>query len=223
MLFVLISVNTLNAQQDLNDFRTWSALELKYEQSEKLTFSLEGQLRMKNDVATIDQYFGEFGVQYKFPNNFRLGGGIRYIRDNDTRGNVQGYENHLRFNLDVSYKHSLDRLGLKYRIRYQNRNELGISNSEGDVPRQRVRFKTTLDYNVRNWKLDPEISGELFNKFQKNGNSNGFDKYRISLGTSYKVKKIGRFTLLYRLEKEFNVVNPETLNILSFKYSYTIK
>ncbi len=149
--------------------------------------------------------------------------GFRYIRNNDTNGNIQGYENFFRYNIDLSYRHKLDRLGLKYRVRYQNRNEIGLSSSEGDIARQRFRFKTTFDYNIRNWKLDPELSGELFNGFRKNGTENGFDKYRISLGTSYKVKKIGRFSLFYRLEKEFNVTNPETLNILSFKYTYTIK
>ncbi len=213
----------MTAQEDLTDFRTWSALELQYERSEKLTFSLEGQLRLKDDAATVDQYFGELGASYKLPSNFRIGVGVRYIRDNDTNGRIQGYENHLRYHLDLSFRHKLDRFGLKYRIRYQHRNELGISSAEGDVARQRVRFKTTLGYNFKNWKLDPELSCELFNRFQQNGDSNGFDKYRISLGTSYKVKKIGRFSLLYRLEKEFNTTDPETVNILSFKYSYTIK
>ncbi len=223
VLFFLIGINDIIGQENLSDFKTWSAIELKYEQSENLTFSFQGQLRMKDDVSTVDQYFGELGVQYKLPSNFRLGVGFRYIRNNDTNGNIQGYENFFRYNIDLSYRHKLDRLGLKYRIRYQNRNEIGLSSSEGDIARQRFRFKTTFDYNIRNWKLDPELSGELFNGFRKNGTENGFDKYRISLGTSYKVKKIGRFSLFYRLEKEFNVTNPETLNILSFKYTYTIK
>jgi len=222
MLF-FIGVHEIIAQQNSNDFHSWSALELKYEKNKKVTFSLEGQLRMKDDISTVDQYFGELGVQYKLPKNFRIGVGIRYIRNNDTNGRIQGFENLFRYHADLSYRHKIDRFALKYRIRYQNRNELGLSVSEGDIARQRVRFKTTLGYNIRSWKLDPELSGELFNGFRKNGTANGFDKYRISLGTSYNVKNVGRFSLFYRLEKEINTPNPAAENILSVKYSYTIK
>jgi hypothetical protein len=206
------------AQDDLNDFNTWTVVQVKYERIKKWDFYLEGQLRLKENSSTIDTYFGEVGFEYKLPRNFDIGAGFRYIRDNDNQGNIQGYENHFRFNFDLSYKHDINRLRLKYRLRYQNRNELG----RDDIANQRIRIKTTTVYNFRKWKLDPELSAEIFSRVEKNGDNNGFDKFRIGLGTSYNLKKIGKFSLFYFYENEFNVTNPELLNIIRFKYSYSI-
>ena len=52
---------------------------------------------------------------------------------------------------------------------------------------------------------------------------NGFDKYRLTLGTEYKFKKMGTLGLFYRFEKELNESIPETTKIIGIKYSYTIK
>jgi len=71
-------------------------------------------------------------TEYKIAKNFKLAGAVRYIRENDNKGNVQGYENHFRFNIDANYKHEIQDFKLGYRVRYQNKNELGISSSEGD-------------------------------------------------------------------------------------------
>ena len=208
------------AQEDLNDFNTWTALELKYDATKKWNFTLEAQLRLKENSTTVDTYFGEFGVRYKLPYNFNIGAGFRYIRENDNRGNIQGYENHIRFNFDLSYRHNIERFKLKYRLRYQNRDELMRTD---DVANQRFRFKTTTAYNFRDWKLDPEISGEIFNRLDQNSNNKGFDKFRLGIGTSYKLKKSGQISLFYFYESEFNVGDPFSEHIVRLKYSYSIK
>jgi hypothetical protein len=85
-----------------------------------------------------------------------------------------------------------------------------------------MRFKTSVGYNIKGWKLDPEISAELFNHFEKN-EENGFDKYRLSIGTDYDLKKYGKINLYYQFEKELNTSNPSILNVIGLKYKYTIK
>ena len=112
-------------QNDNTDINSWFVAGLEYDATDDLKLGVEGQLRLKEDISVVDQYFGELNAQYKLPVGFRIGAGLRYIRDNDTRGNIQGYENHLRYNIDGSFRHKIDRFSLRYRIRYQNRNELG--------------------------------------------------------------------------------------------------
>ena len=149
---VLLCICTLPVfgQTDDTDINSWFVAGFEFEPADDLTLGIEGQLRLKDDISVVDQYFGELNAQYKLPAGFRLGAGLRYIRDNDTRGNIQGYENHLRYNIDGSYRHKIDRFSLRYRIRYQNRNELGISKDEGDIHREAIRLRARVIYNIRN-------------------------------------------------------------------------
>ncbi|MBJ6367485.1 DUF2490 domain-containing protein [Snuella sedimenti] len=210
-------------QQSQDDFNSWSALEFKYKPNKKWDFGIETQFRLKEEASTVDAYFGQIDVSRDLWFGLKLGMGLRYIRENDNQGRVQGYENHVRYQIDLSHKYKIARMVFKSRLRYQNKNELGISNQEGDIPVQRMRLKVGSIYNFRKWKLDPEISGEIFNKFKKATNNNEFDKYRINIGTSYDFKGNGRLSVFYRFENEFNTANQLRYHILFFKYRYMLK
>ncbi|WP_282148989.1 DUF2490 domain-containing protein [Algibacter lectus] len=205
-----------------SDWGSWNTIGLEYKLDKKWTFSLEEQLRLKEDISVIDEYFTQLNADYELFKDFKLAGGLRYIRQNDNQGNIQGYENHFRFNIDASYKHEIDDFKLGYRLRYQNKNELGVSSEEGDYANQNVRLKASVEYNINNWKLDPKFSAELFNHFEKE-DDNGFSKYRLTFGTDYKIKNFGEIGVFYRFEKELNVDLPDVTNIIGLKYMYTIK
>ncbi|PCJ96084.1 MAG: hypothetical protein COA50_07845 [Flavobacteriaceae bacterium] len=226
ILVVLLSVSWIFAQEggleEVKDLEAWSTIGLEYKLNKKWSFGLEEQLRLKTDVSEIDKYFTQFEAKYKAFDNLEFGGGVRYLRENDTKGNIQGYENHFRFQLDMSYKHKINDFSLKYRLRYQNKNELGISTSDADYAKQHIRFKTSIGYNIKEWKLDPKFSAELFNHFEE-GEDNGLNKYRLTLGTDYKIKKVGKIGFFYRMEKELRVDIPRTTNIIGLKFIHTIK
>ncbi len=218
LFFIVVIPTGFSQTEDTDDLEGWTAFNLKYKLNKKWSFDIEGQLRLKEDISEIDKYFGEFNAAYSISKGFKLGGGVRYIKENDNVGNVQGYEDHFRFHLDASYKHKINDFSLKYRLRYQNKNELGVD----DYDNQHFRFKTSVEYNFKNWKLDPEISAEIYNHLEK-GEENGFDKYRLTFGTEYNLKELGAIGIFYRVEKELNVSIPETTNIIGLKYSYTFK
>lgn len=223
MLFSIFFINITNAQTNVDkDWASWNTIEIEYKLNKKWIFGLEEQLRLKENISVVDEYFTELSAEYKVFKNFKLGGGLRYIRENDNQGNVQGYENHFRFNLDAIYKHEINDFTIGYRLRYQNKNELGVSSNEGDYANQNIRFKIATKYNIKDWKLDPKISAEIFNRFQE-GNENGFNKYRLTLGTDYKIKSFGKLGVFYRIEKELNVDFPETTNIIGLKYTHSFK
>jgi hypothetical protein len=216
---IILLVSHTGFARENRDFESWSSVALDYTPHKKWTLGLEGELRLNNNSSEVDQYFTQLSVDYKIFANFELGGGLRYIRNNDTQGKIQGYENHFRFHLDLSYRHRIGPLELRYRVRYQNRNELGVSPSEGDYANQHVRFKTTLIYKIKNWKLDPVFSAELFRHFEE-GRETRFDKYRLTLGSGYRIKKLGKISLFYRIERTLNAFYPKTTNILMVKYTY---
>ncbi|EAR01338.1 DUF2490 domain-containing protein [Maribacter sp. HTCC2170] len=220
LLILAIFVTNISVGQEANDVAFWSSIKIGYEPNKDWEFALEGQLRLKEDISELDEYFPELTVTRKLVKGLKLGLGARYVFFNDNRGSIQGTENHFRFHTDLSYKHDIHDLTLRYRIRYQNKNELGVSEADGDIPIQRVRLKLGVEYNIPNWKLDPEIAGEIFSRFKK-GEESEFDKYRITLSTSYKIKRAGKIGAFYRLERDIQSIDRWSIYIIGLKYGYT--
>lgn len=210
---------------EVQDFESWGKVGINVDLNKKWSFGLEEQLRLKSNSSLVDAYFTELNAKYKFETGLSFGGGLRFIRNNDTEGKIQGYENHLRYNFDLGYKHSVDRLKLAYRIRFQSKNELGVSKDEGDYANNHFRFKVGAEYNIKKWKFDPKLSFELFHHMEE-GEENGLDKLRATIGTSYDLKKYGDIGMFYRIERELNptiVEYPKTTFIVGLSYVYTLK
>ena len=222
VLTLLLIQKNYAQDEDLNDWESWNSIGIKYKLNKKWSFELEENLRLKENISEIDKYFTQLGAQYNITKQLKVGAGARYISKNDNTGSIQGYEDYFRFHLEASYKHKVNKFEFGYRLRYQNKNELGVSSSEGDYANQHIRFKASVGYNIKNWKLDPEVSAEIFNHFEE-GEENGFDRYRVTIGSEYNMKKYGKIKLYYRYKKQLNETYPETKNIIGLKYTYTIK
>ncbi|WP_341227581.1 DUF2490 domain-containing protein [uncultured Arcticibacterium sp.] len=199
----------------VQDLETWSSLEFEYEITPKFSLNLEEQLRLKENSSTIDSYFTELSGKYELWKDFSIDTGFRFIRSNDTNGKIQGYENHIRYQFDASYKHKIDKFELKYRLRYQNKKELNSDNLNEAV----TRLKLSLDYNFKNWKLDPELSGEVFSPL----NESQIDKYRLTLGTSYKIGQNGKIKAFYGFENTTNSESLKHSDIIGLNFKYTLK
>jgi hypothetical protein len=227
ILFItLFSAVKVNAQSgtyvDVADLETWTSVGAKLELNKTWEFSLSEQLRLKRNSAQVDQYFTHLNINYVGGKHIEIGTAFRFIRENDTKGDQQGYETHSRFQFDVKYKHKIERLSLQYRLRYQHRNEWGISKDEGDDPIKHWRLKAGAKYNFKDWKFDPEMSAEIFRRYET-GEQTEYNKLRWTLGTSYKMKTVGTFDLFYRIERTLNQNYPKTTYIIGLGYVYNIK
>jgi len=220
--YALLSFSQEGEYVTVRDLESWSSFNFQYKVNEKWKFNLEQQFRFQNNSSSIDAYITELSTEFDMGKYLYGGLGFRYISQMDDQGNVQGLENHLRFHFDLGAKHDIKRFQMNYRLRYQTKNELGVSKDEGDYANKHLRLKVGVEYNIKNWKLDPEFSSEIFTHFQKK-EINGFDKFRITIGTKYKTKSIGKFGIFYRMERELNTPYPQTTNIIGFKYTYTFK
>ncbi len=231
-LFFLMLINGYT--QDFNypnnqDFETWSAGKIRYILSEKLRVDIGGQFRMKENSTTFDRIFTQIEGRYlisdkKSFDQHILTIGTRYLFMNDNVGNTE-FENHIRFHIDYNYKidsNPKDPFSSNYRIRYQIRNELGRTKDEGDYNSHDIRFRWKGRYNIKSWKLDPEIFFETFHHYQT-GALNGFTKYRMGIGTSYKFNKEQRISICYIKEKERSYWNPKKIRIIRITYMHTIR
>ncbi|HIA37093.1 MAG TPA: DUF2490 domain-containing protein [Flavobacteriales bacterium] len=219
--FVQMGLSQGNDYPKNQDFESWTAGKLRMKLNKTWSIDLENQLRFKTNLTEYDRFFSQLNTQYKI-DGFEYGGGFRYLQLNDNVGNKQGAENHFRFHLDFGYELDADRCLYKVRIRLQHRNELGLSKHEGDYPSKDLRVKASFKYNFRNWKFDPRMSWEVFRHYQT-GALNGFNKYRLTFGTSYKINKEQRLALSYVQEKQLVYWNPKVTRILLVSYLYTIK
>ena len=221
LLGCILSAGSITAQSnDTNDLENWTTIGLEYTLNDKWDFGLEEQLRLDENISEISKYFTELTANYSVSKKLYIGGGIRYIRENDNQGKKQGYENHFRAHIDAAYKRKANDFYLKFRLRYQRQNELGVDASEGVDAKQHIRFRTSLTYRIKNWKLDPRFSAEIFNRLDM-GTQSGFDKYRLTLGTVYKLNS-GKLHLFYRIQKALNTNTPRTDNILGIKYIHNL-
>ncbi|MFZ9028465.1 MAG: DUF2490 domain-containing protein [Crocinitomicaceae bacterium] len=195
----------------VRDFESWNGISLKKSFLEKkLNLQLTQEFRFNSNSTRLNNYFTEIGADYEIIKGLEAGLGFRFIRNNTKKG----YLNEQRFNADLSYKHKIDRLSLGYRFRYQNRNEIGVSKDDGDDPVSKYRFRLKVGYNIKNWKLDPYLSTEVFYATETSRvnyvptiteveNIAGFQKLRFTLGTSYKINDVLKLNGFYRIERDF--------------------
>ena len=220
--FILLSTKQLSAQES-NDLEGWSALQIDIKVTKKLSFSVAEHLRYKKDISTLSNYFTQLETSYEIFQDFQIGAGVRFIKKNDDIGNRQGIESHFRYQLDALYQHEVKQLNLSYRLRYQNKNELGFSEEERDIPKEQLRFMLAIGYKLRPIRVVFKLKGELFSTISDGAEPEKIDRNRFTLLASRKFKKIGKFSLFYRIQEDINTIE-ENVNksIIGLKYSYSL-
>lgn len=225
LLFILIIAgplpNLVVAQETEKDFEVWLKTDQKFNLGQRLDFTLEEQLRFDEYASAVKTYHFELETKFEVYKNIDLLFTPRFIRRNDNQGSNQGYENRFRYQVGAGYKHKLSQWRFKHRIVFQDRNDMGISESEGDIPVQTFRFRSGIEYKIKNWSYDPEVRFEYF--LASNASKTGRDDaIRFSVGTSKDYDIWGEFGFFYMYERTVNpLLTAEIDHILQFSYSYT--
>ncbi len=221
LYLAILSCQCAQTQTD-RDLASWNGIALGYELNKDWETDFKGQLRLKENFNAVDEYFGQIGVKRRLFKGFKIGAALRYSKRNDNQGAIQGYESHLRYHFQTTYKHSVNRVRVGYRIRYQSRKELGLSDGIENFRVNRLRLKTSLAYKIKDWPLDPIFSGELFRRFENNTDSR-FDKYRITIGSNYEFTNASSVSFFWGIESSINEAIKDNLYIIGLSYNYAIK
>jgi len=220
-LSVLLLGGTLYALETVSDFATWTAASVGLKPTQDLSFSLEAQVRTKENSQVLDQFFTDAGIKYSLLSLVDLGVGIRVIRSNDNHGAKQGYDDSFKYYFDIAVENEVDRFSFKNRLRVQNK--INITNSD-EAELQVLRFKTAVNYNIKKSALSPSISGEVYYPYHKNAE---IEKIRLGVGSDYKLKKSGKISAEYRYERDLKtpwIVNElHSAHIIFVSYNYTFK
>ncbi|BDS12827.1 DUF2490 domain-containing protein [Aureispira anguillae] len=210
---------TLGTSVVTSDLEGWFFAGIRLKIHKKWTIELKEEFRFKKNISELDQYFTNLDVKYAPIKFLQLGAGFRFTQMEEGEGT---YSPHYRLHFDVAYRHKISRLSFKYRLRYQFRDEIGKTTTEGDYLKHRFRLRAGVGYNIKKIPLEPQLSVELFNQLEKY-QLPVFDKLRFTASLAYDFKKFGKVKLFYRVEQELFVNYPKTTGVLGLGYIYTIK
>ncbi len=216
IIVLVVCVGTTWAS-DSHDYALWTSGGASAKISKKISASAKVQLRLKDNVSAIDQYFGDIAVGYEFFKMVEVGTSLRFARDNDNAGAKQGYENILKYSLIIATKNKLGNLSIKNRLKIQNK--LNMTNT-GEDYFQYFRFKTSLGYGLKEFGLSPGISAEVYYPYYAGAN---LDRLRLGIGTGYKLNKKIKIGFEYRYETDLNTDAAKTTDIFIISYSHSFK
>ena len=222
ILCVFISPLVLSAQDELNtinnqSYVSWNALQLQFEPIEKLSLSLEAQLRLKSTGDTYKMSFFEAQAEYELKPFLAIGAGYRNSDRLDDVGKKQGHEKFNRFFGFAQAKTSFNRFDFRFRVLHQVKTQRNVLVDPKE--NSRWRYKISSRYNIPNWELDPRFSIEFF-MLEEFYSAEAYDKFRLSIGSKKRFSNTSALSFKYLFEKEVGIIEPVSYHILSLRYEF---
>jgi len=218
VLLLLLSKCIIMEAQDtkvIRDMHLWSGVGIEKSFKNNLSISLDQEIRFKQNITEINNYFTEIGLRYRISKNFSLEGGYRFTRD---KNSDNSYDNLTRYNLDLRYKGKINPITIYYRLRYQKEVE-GMNLLDQSIPYEKyVRNRLSVRYNKLG-KIKPYISLETFQLFRPLRVAE-FEYIRFLCGIKYEPRKIGEFNLAYGFNREVRSNQPAMVYTLKIHYTY---
>jgi hypothetical protein len=215
LLGILAATELLPAQDTkvVRDLQLWTGAAIEKTWKD-WSLTLNEEIRFKQNISEINNYFTEAGLRYRINKNFALEGGYRFTRDRNSDGS---YDNLTRYNLDLRFRARLDQISIYYRLRYQKEVE-GFNLIDPTVDYEKyVRNRIRLRYN-KFMRIKPYVSAELFQQFRPDTYSK-LEYIRVLGGIRYEAGKAGLFNVAFGFNREFEDIDPAM--IYQFKVNYT--
>jgi hypothetical protein len=188
-----------------NDFQTRTEVKLSYQPLDKLSLSLNPEIRW-DESFQVDKYMLESGISYEPVKGLSLGGSYRFIINPRT---TKATEYLHRFALFTSYKKKIERFEPSLRIKYTNYTE---DASQGEF----LRYRAKLEYDIKSCLITPLISAEAFH----NLSGNQIYKMRYTIGAEYKLNKKNSIALVYMLDYYLQEYRNKHILRLGYKYKF---
>jgi hypothetical protein len=218
-LLVFCSVFTASSQTQ--DFGMWNTVSVNKELTDKITLGIDQEIRFRDNISTLNLVYTNVGLTYKVNNNIKISAVYRFI-DKHKDDFSWGVRHRIYF--DAGFKIKPGKFNMSYRARYQMEwRGAGYEQIHGNVPEIYLRNLFKIGYKL-NDTWEPYVGSEI--RFQIRNPRipyhDGFDRTRFMGGLNYEVNKHHTFGIYFLYQKEWNVIDPETLNILGIEYTFNI-
>ena len=215
VLVTMIQKSNAQETKTVRDLEQWTSIGITKKINKHWKLSLDQEFRFTNDMSTFNVYFSDLGVDYKINKHFSFGTNYRFYQNKNSEGT---FKTQHRWSTDATYKQKVNRFTLAYRLRFQNKDEdFYTSNSGNNL--YNLRNRLSVDYNIKDFKIDPFFEVELFRQID-DVNTTELNKLRWTLGLEYNLKDVGDFELFYRLDNELNQTYNKDTYIIGFGYKY---
>lgn len=199
ILFVSFSV----AHSKTEKFGTWIEVDISKKFLKDFEFSFIPELRLQDDF-TVDEYIFEGKLSYE-PFKF-LGFAAAYRHNTNVKKNKDEVSQSMVF--DITGKTKYKRLNGSIRARLTN----DIDGDEVDKSSYYFRPRAKIACNIKNIKIEPYLSYEVFYSFREKEVYKG----RFDVGISRKFNKIHEAGLYYRLNDYY--AGQSSIHILGINY-----
>lgn len=186
------------------DGGVWLSVGVSHEPVTDFTIDVQEEMRYNVSVAELYQINTNIAVDYKLSKKFKTGVDYRY--------SVRDGRNTNRFGWGISYKEGMQDFDLSLRTKFQ------YSPVPDGAEGTSWRNKVGLSYEI-NKDFSPFVSGELF--YSMSNEIDQLDNYRVEAGLDYGPNKHHDFTISWLYDVEFNVNNPDKMQIITFGYKHS--
>lgn len=181
----------------------------------KLRLHAESEIRFRRDISEFKLYYIEGGVAYKAFKFMEVGGALRYTHHKTWKGNIEDLH---RYNLDLKLSQNVERFTMSYRLRYQKTSNKLFKEDSATSTINILRNRLLVKYNIKNCKLTPYMSGELFSDLDSSPVVHF--NLRLTAGTAFPLGKISKLKVFYRIDLELGDKEPYNIYILGTRFFF---
>jgi opacity protein-like surface antigen len=191
-----------------NDFRGRVQGAFEWEPVKNLSVEAGLQLRLKNDLGSVDGFHTSVGIGYEVNDHFSFGAEYILINGYDSGKSTWEKPRH-RLNINLTTGVKIGRVELSLRERVQTTYRTDSVNRYEKMPHELIlRSRLMAEYNIRHSKWSPYIFFELHNTLNApqavwNYKTDPFDydnyitRYRTGLGAKYRITRNHRLEFYY--------------------------
>ena len=163
-------INPPSGQSDTTEWQGWCGLSLEWQPVKSVKLALNEQWRWDNDFGDFDRQIHQLDVAWSprwnaFSKAQSLGAALRHTTRPDNKGDIQGKDRFLRWQVEYTAQVEPGRWSMEGRLRHQRQSALALKDESDPADyssRVQTRIKGAVVYNIKGWKWDPEFSVERF-------------------------------------------------------------
>lgn len=208
-----------NAKAQEQDFGAWYALGVEKPILRWLDVSVSPELRYFENHSRLKSWLVETDLTAKVNNYLRVGALYRYSVD---FSNHETNKRSNRLGAFVKATYRLKPIDLAYRCQLQEQFTNYHSSADGKIPEVVWRHKFEVAYSKKKYAFSPYAYAEWFKTLSPQSDANE-QKLRLSIGMDYKFSKRLKASLGYMRQTEYNVKNPQTMNVIATQLKYEWK
>lgn len=199
-----------------NDFGTWIEIGVEKQVTQKFRLEFEEEIRIFKNFGEFDRIATGVGGAYTFNKYLRAGAGYSWLYKH--RVNLELWEHRHRFHFYLRGSYKIDRFTFTLRERFQSTFVDESIPGFGYNPRNYLRSRLQVAYNIRGSDITPFTSAEMYYQLN-NPKGNQIDNMRYTLGTGWEISNNFNIDTFLRLDQELNVKNPVSYWILGLSFN----